>query len=212
MAFDFSLFPVALQALGVDSVWSTTVTEMGGGNEQRNINWNAIRREYDALTGIITQANFDAVQQHFNARRGQGYSFPLLDRSFFQVTTPALIGTGDGANKDFQLSLPLGDAVRAYSYQVYLPIQTTVAIFDNGGATTEGVTWTVPYTGATAGLVHFATAPVAAHLITATFQYYIPVRYNMDQLNSKLFVWNANIKLFEGPELPLREVRYLSEF
>lgn len=212
MAFDNALFPVSLQSLGVDSVWSTTVTELGGGNEQRNINWNAIRREYDALTGIVNQANFDLVHQHYNSRQGRGYSFPLLDKSFFQITSPALFATADGATVDYQLGFNMGDSVRPRTYPVYLPITGTIRIFDNGTEKFETTHWTCPYTGATAGLVHFLYTPTVAHLLTATYQYYIPVRYNVDQINSKLFVYNANRQLYEGPQIPLKEVRYPGEW
>lgn len=212
MAFDFSLFPVPLNALGVDAAWSTTVIELGGGAEQRNINWSAIRREYDALTGIVSQATFDSVFAHFNARHAQGYSFPLLDRSFYQVTVPAQFAVADGVNTDYQLNFNIGDSIRPTPYYIYLPITGTVTIFDAGVQKTETTHWTLPYNGATGGLVHFTYLPTTGHSLTAAFQYYIPVRYNMDSMNSKLFVWNAARSLFEGPQIPLKEVRYPAEW
>lgn len=212
MSFDYALFPVPLQALGIDNRWSTTVVELGGGNEQRNINWSAIRREYDALTGIVTQASFDLVQSHFNARQGMGYSFPLLDKSFYKISIPVQFGIGTGSQTDFQLNFNIGDATRNQSYNIYLPISGTVRIFDNATEKFETTHWTLPYSGATAGLLHFLVAPVVAHSLTMILEFYIPVRYDVDDLNTKLFVWNNQTKLYEGPQIPLKEVRYPGEW
>ncbi|HEX5704882.1 MAG TPA: DUF2460 domain-containing protein [Pyrinomonadaceae bacterium] len=217
MAFDNQVFPLSLSALTPRSGWSTTVVELGGGTEQRNVNWSDARRQYDAkLAENFALTDFIAVEKFFNARRGRGRSFPLRDRSSFRATAEAL-GTGDGSTTTFQLKVAGGDASNAYQREIYLPETGTYTIYDNGTPVVEGVgagKFQLALTGATAGLVTFGTAPIAAHVLTATFDYYIPVRFDLDNFpDATLFIWTTGTTgLVKGPSIPLIEVRYASEF
>lgn len=218
MAFDSGYpFPLELAALTPQTMWSDTVVIMGGGSEQRNQNWNDARRRYDASTAqTLTLANLLIIQNHFNARRARTRTFALRDRSGFRASVET-IGTGDGATTTFQATVASGDGGNAYGREIYLLESGTVSVFDNGSPVTEGAgagKFSVPYSGATAGLFTFGTAPVAGHIITASFDYWVCVRYDLTEFPpAELFIWTSGTSgLVKGPSLPLIETRYPDEF
>lgn len=203
-------FPLELAALTPKTNWQTTVVMMAGGSEQRNAGWSDARRRYDATTApTLTLTSLQSVEKHFNARRGRTRSFALRDRSSFRATTE-LFGTGDGVTTTFQLSVVSGDSGNAYTREIYLPENGTVSIFDNASP----VSPTITYTGANGGRVVFGIAPTAGHLLTWSGDYWIPVRYDIDEFpDSELFVWTSGTTgLVKGPSIGLIEVRYTDEF
>lgn len=214
MAFDSGVpFPLELAALTPKTTWSNTVAIMGGGSEQRNQNWNDARRRYDASTAAtLTLVSLHLVEKHFNARRGRTRSFALRDRSSFRATTEPL-GTAGGIGSTMQLQVAGGDSGNAYNREVYLPESGTVRIFANAVEKTETTHWTMAYTGATAGTLTWV-ASFAGQSITATFDYWSCVRYDLDEFpDSELFVWTTGTTgLVRGPSLPLIETRYPDEF
>jgi uncharacterized protein (TIGR02217 family) len=216
MAFLNSVFPLELAAIDSQDTWEDVVVKLGGGGEQRAILWSDSKRMYNANAAEnISIPTLGSLRKHFNAMRARGFSFPLRDRSFFRATTEAF-GVGDGSTTAFQLSINDGDSSNAYNREIHL-IDNAPSIFDNASPVTEGAgagKFTVPYSGATAGLVTFGTAPVTGHILTWTGTFYIPVRYDTKSFPSaELFIWRSdNTGLAKGPDLPMIEVRYPSEF
>lgn len=215
-SFDAVVFPKELASISVKSRWMTQVVIMGSGSEQRAALWNDARRNYDAATaGFMSLADYLLIEKHFNGRRGRGRSFPLRDRTAYRATAEPF-GVGDGATTQFQLSVASGDSGNAYGREIYLPETGTYSIFDNGLPVTEGAgagKFTMG-TGATGGLVTFGTAPVAAHIVTATFDYFIPVRYEVDQLpDYETIIWTTGTSgLVKGTSIPMLEAKYQDEF
>lgn len=220
MSFHNVLFPVALSALTAKTSWKNQITELGGGNEQRAILFNDSKRLYDLATkGAITIVEYQSISKHFNARRASGFSFPLRDNTLFKVTTEAF-GVGDGSTTVFQLSMNEGDSGNAYNREIYLPESGTIHIFDNAVEVTNSSGPVAPgefvlsTVGATAGQVTFGTAPVTGHVLTWTGQFYIPVRYAIDELpDAELFIVNPDATgLAKGMAVPLKEIRYPGEW
>lgn len=216
MAFDFNVFPLELSAQTARSGWNTTVVVLGGGGEQRNINWSDARRRYEASLPTLTLAQYRQIEKFFNARRSRGRSFPIIDRSIWTVTALAF-GTGDGSTTAFQLKYDDGDAGNSYQREAYLPVQGTLQVFDNATPVVEGAgagKFTAQYSGANGGQITFGTAPTTGHVLTATFNQYVPVRFDIDEMpDAQLFQWSTiGTGLVNGPSIPLIEVRYSSEF
>jgi uncharacterized protein (TIGR02217 family) len=217
VAFHNVLFPVALSALTAKTSWKNQITELGGGNEQRAILFNDSIRVYDLATkGALTIVEYQSISKHFNARRASGFSYPLRDNTLYKVTVEPL-GVGNGSATTFQLTMNEGDAGNAYNREIYLPENGTIRIFDNSVEVLEGAgpgKFTLAYTGATAGLVTFGTAPVNGHVLTWSGQFYIPVRYAIDELpDAEVFVVNPDgTGLVKGMAVPLKEVRYSGEW
>lgn len=217
MGFHNQPFPLELSALSPQSTWKTQITELGGGGEQRAILFADALRQYDASTPTLTLAQFRQIENHFNARRGQGFAFPLRDRSAFKITTAEGFGTGTGAATQFQLTINSGDATNAYNKEIFLPESGTIRVFDGVTELVEGSgagKFEVAYSGSSGGVVTFGTAPISGNALTWIGQYYVPVRYAVDSLpEAELFLWRSdNTGLVQGPSIPLREVRYAAEF
>lgn len=205
MSFDSVVFPRELSAITPRTTWSTTVVMMGSGSEQRNVNWSDARRRFNASNPTLTLAQFRLIEKHFNARRGRARSFPLRDRSSFQATTE-VFGTGTGSQTAFQLTINEGDGSNSYNREIFLPENGTILIYDNAVLKTEITHYTINYG---TGVVTFVTAPLAGHSLTWTGNFFVPVRYDTDELpDSKLFLWNADgTGLVDGPDIPLIETR-----
>lgn len=211
-----AIFPKELKSIDSQDEWNNTIIGLASGSEQRNVNWGDSLRIFDAATAEhLTLVEVNSFRKHFNAMRASGFSFALRDRSFFQALGEPL-GTGDGAATTFQLTMNDGVAANAYNKEIYLPEQSTIHVYDNAVEVVEGAgagKFTVPYSGATAGLVTFGTAPVAAHVLTWTGNFYLPVRYALNSFpGMELFIWRTDgTGVAKGASIPIREVRYLSE-
>jgi len=208
--FDDALFPVELAALHSGASWTTVVTTLKNGAEQRIQLWNDARRRYDAGLGISTLAQLQTTHKHFNGRRGRTRSFPLTDRSLDRVSNEQF-GTGDGATAAFQLLLNEGDASNAYNREIYLPKTGTLIVKVATVTKTEGVHYNVNYA---TGVVTFTggNIPSGGQAITWTGEFFVPVRYDIDEFPSfELFVFNSDgTGLVNGPSIPMIEVRDLS--
>lgn len=187
--------------------FNTDIIDIFSGQEQRNINWNLPRRKYTVSFTIKAQSDIDELIAFFRMAMGKGNGFRFRDWSDF-TAYDQYIATGDGATTTFQLQ-------KAYSFDgntnyqpILKPVQsgseidTTVIMFLNGTPQIEGTDFTVDYT---TGLVTFITAPDPAPangvIITANFEFDIPVRFDTDQMTRKhdynyQFSWE-NIPLIE---------------
>lgn len=212
MAFHNSPFPFTLAALGAAPGWAVEVIELGGGSEQRIGLQGDGRRRYNAATAISKVSDFDAIVHHFNGRRAMLFSFPIKDVTLFKVTLEPF-GTGGGIASTNQLTLNEGDATNAYNREVYLPKSGTIHIFAGVTEKTEGVDWTLAYSGATGGTVTWLTS-VSGQSLSWTGEFYVPVRYDVESLpEADVFAMLSQTQYLRRPaNIPLIEVRWAGEF
>ena len=215
MAFHNAVFPLTLAALGASSQWPVEVIQLGGGSEQRFTTAGDALRAYNAGTAITHISDFDSIVQHFNGRRAQLFSFPLKDLTLWHRTAPEPFGTGGGVASTNQLVLNEGDATNAYNREIYLPKSGTIVIKAGVTTKTEGVDYTINYTGANGGLVTWLTS-VSGQALTWTGEFYIPVRYDIGALpEAEVFAMlnlAAGTGLRRPASIPLVEVRYPAEW
>jgi uncharacterized protein (TIGR02217 family) len=173
----------------------TTILVLGSGHEQRNINWEKSRAKYNATYGVRSNANLDAVLAFFYARRGPGYAFPYKDFRDYAVTGQA-VGTGDTETKTFDLKKTYTSGAYTYDRLNILPVADTVHIYFDGVEQTSG--FTVDREAAT---VTFTNAPGMGVIITADFEFHVPVRFATDDLSQGVEPMehgtNADIQLIE---------------
>jgi uncharacterized protein (TIGR02217 family) len=202
---DSAIFPLEAGRLRASSGWNTTIVRTGGGSEQRNGNYTDALRRYDAALGIKTLANYQTLEKFLNAVRGRLHGFRFLDRSNYLVSTAEAFGTGTGAQTAFQLTKNDGNASNAYNREIYKPITGTIAIFDNAVLKTETTHYTINYN---TGVVTFLVAPVAAHVLTWTGEFHVPVRFDVDELpDMELFEFYANGVGMAQASVPMCEIR-----
>jgi uncharacterized protein (TIGR02217 family) len=196
MAFVETQFPndIAFGATG-GAMFSTDIIETFGGWEQRNINWSEARGQWNVGSGIKAQAQLDTLIAFFRARRGKAIGFRFKDWSDYQASDQ-VIGTGDGVETDFQLVKSYTSGSVTVDRVINKPVAGTVRIFKDAVEQMSG--WTVD---TATGLVTFTSAPANGVVITAIFQFDVPVRFDTDQIevnmeSYQVGSWN-NIPLVE---------------
>ncbi|HVG47418.1 MAG TPA: DUF2460 domain-containing protein, partial [Rubellimicrobium sp.] len=105
--------------------------------------------------------------------------------------------TGDGASRAFQLRKGYGSGGVTHWRTITRPVAGTVAVAVNGALCQD---WTLD---ASTGLVTFATAPAANAIVTAGFEFDVPVRSDTDSIRVQASTFQAG----EVPSVPVVEVR-----
>lgn len=162
----------------------TDIVTLRSGAEQRNAVWANSRRKYNAGYGIKGVAEAQTILAFWEERRGRLFGFRWKDWFDFKsspgdaLPTPfdQTLGTGDGTTRTFQLTKAYGGAFAPWIRPIRKPVAGTVLVA-LGKAAAAG--WSCD---ATTGLVSFATPPAAGAVLTAGFQFDVPVRFDTDYL------------------------------
>lgn len=171
--------------------FSTEVIELSNGAEQRNINWEFSRERWNVAYGIKAQEDLDALIQFFYARRGRAHSFRFKNHADYQAIGQVLTEDDDGA---FQLVKHYDSGAYSFTRRITKPIEDTVIIYIDGDPQMDSagdpVGWSVdPLTG----LVTFDSGggPGSGEIVTADFEFDIPVRFDTDHLPQALETYHA---------------------
>lgn len=178
--------------------YSTDIVITHGGYEQRNINWAQSRAKYNVAHGIKTQAQLDTLIAFFRARKGRANGFRFKDWSDYRATAQA-IGTGNGSNKIFQLVKTYTSGGITETRTITKPVSGTVTVYKNSVLQASGAYSIDTITGK----ITFVTAPANAAIITADFEFDVPVRFDTDRLSATLDSYGVN----SWNDIPLVEVR-----
>ncbi|APF36716.1 glycoside hydrolase family 24 [Chelatococcus daeguensis] len=184
----------------------TRIVELASGDEERNSPWADSRRRYDAAYGIRRADDLAVVVAFFEARYGRLYGFRWKDWSDYKSCLPSaspsatdqIIGEGDGNTTQFQLVKVYASGAQSYSRRIVKPVDGTVLIALDGIA--QGSGWSVdPATG----VVSFAAAPGNGVIVTAGFEFDVPVRFDTDRLDVTLDIE----RMGSIASIPLVEIR-----
>jgi len=173
----------------------TQVTTLASGFERRSSPWAQGRRRYLIGTAVRPLDDAAALVAFFEARRGRLHGFRFRDpadcKSCSPSQTPAatdqVIGTGDGARKAFALTKTYGSGPTAVVRPITKPVGGTVKVAVAGVALAVGAFAVDTATG----LVTLTTAPVAGAIVTAGFEFDVPVRFDGDRIDVTLESFNA---------------------
>ena len=198
-AFDDVLFPLALgREAEVSPEFSTAIVTSGGGFERRNASWAEARTRYDVGPGVRSEADIAALLAFFRARMGPARGFRMRDPfdsgSGGSVASPfdQRLGVGDGIAVRFGLCKRYGDAVRRITRPIAGSVRVAVAAVE-----------TTAFTLGAGGWIALDHAPAAGAVVTAGFQYDVPVRFAEDRLS----VTRATFLAGAVTSVPLIEVR-----
>jgi uncharacterized protein (TIGR02217 family) len=175
----------------------TTIVATASGHEHRNSNWAAARGKWDVASGLKDRAHVAELIAFFRARRGRAYGFRFKDWTDYQGLAQVL-GTGNGSLKTFQLVKNYVSGGVTESRIIAKPVAGTVKIYRNGVLVTSGVS-----TDTTTGLVTFTTAPGAGVIVTADYEFDVPVRFDTDQMNVTIETYD----LGTWAQVPIVEIR-----
>ena len=188
----------------------TEIVALGSGHEQRNARWQDSRRHFDAGYGVKSLDDLYAVVAFFEQRRGALYGFRYKDLTDWKSGSPQqsanatdqIIATGDGTSVEFSLLKTYGAGTSAYTRQIVKPVGGTVMITVDSVTQIEGTDFTLD---TKVGKITFLAGhiPAAGNVITAGYEFDVPVRFASDELT-------VNIAAFEAgdiPSIPLIEIK-----
>lgn len=205
MSFHEVRFPVALSFGSTGGPERRTeVVTLASGHEERNATWAHSRRRYDAGLGLRRLDDVHAVMAFFEARMGRLHGFRWKDWADHRSCAPSAepsatdcrIGTGDGATRAFQLVKTYASGPAAYVRPIRKPVEGSVRVAVDGAEAAFAL-------DPASGLVTLAAAPAAGAVVTAGFQFDVPVRFDADRIAVNLAAFEAG----EIPSIPVIEVR-----
>ncbi len=196
--------------------FSTAITVLRSGVEQRVQRWSSPKRRYDASYTIRTPSDVYTVLEFYIARGGPANTFLYKDWTDYATTSSGSthrsddssvtkddveIAVGDGSTTQFQLLKKYTSGGVTASRNIYHPISGTLLIAVDGTLQTETTHYTVNYT---TGVVTFVTAPANNLSVTAGFEFDVAVRFAQEVDMS----FAASIDSFDSnsvPSIPLVE-------
>ena len=186
----------------------TEIVALTNGFEERSTPWEHSRRRYDAGLGLRSLDDLGEVIAFFEARRGQLHGFRWKDWADFksaassQPVTPQdqFIGQGDGMRTSFALSKTYVSGVGTYQRPIAKPVAGSVRLAVGGVEKAIGQDWTLT---ATTGTVTFAVAPALGAVISAGFEFDVPVRFDTDRIQTSIDAFQAG----DVPAVPVVELR-----
>ena len=186
----------------------TRVVEMSNGAEQRSTAWAHARRRYDAGLGMRSLDDLSDLVAFFEARQGRLFGFRWKDWADFKScrpsATPAFddqeIGVGDGVERMFSLSRAYRSGAQCIWRRIAKPVPGSVRLGVSGQPLTEGVHYEVDHAS---GIVTLAAAPGTGAVVTAGFEFDVPVRFDTDRIAVSV----ASFQAGDVPTVPVVEVR-----
>lgn len=186
----------------------TEIVTLTNGHEERNTPWAHSRRRYDAGLGLRALDDIQALIAFFEARGGQLHGFRWKDWADYKSGAPSaahhfqdqIIGTGDGRRTAFQLTKRYRSGPSSYARPVVKPVQGSVLVGVGSDEVFEGTDFSVD---TATGIVTFAAAPGQGAVVTAGFEFDVPVRFDTDRIAVSVSSFQAG----DMPRVPVIEVR-----
>jgi len=191
--------------------FATVVQDTASGHEVRIARWAQGRHRYRAEKTALDAGDIAELKAFYLARRGALFAFRWKDHLDFTSAADGqsaptdvdqVIGTGDGTRVLFPLRKQYDLAgLNPYVRPITLPVDGTVVVAFDGSPQSSG--WTV---NLTSGVVTFDGPPSLDVVITAGFEFDVPVRFekNVDALFAPRIVSFQNYDL---ADIDLIEVR-----
>lgn len=209
MAFHEVRFPANLSFGSVGGPERRTeIVTLANGHEERNTPWSQSRRRYDAGLGLRSLDDVAALLEFFEARRGQLHAFRWKDWADYKSCKPSaavsaldqVLGTGDGARREFPLVKAYDPFGSPFLRSILKPVVGTVVVALSGDPAVETVDYALD---AALGTITFVLPPDLGVVVTAGFEFDVPVRFDTD----RIVVSVASFQAGEVPSVPVVEVR-----
>lgn len=169
----------------------TEIVVLGSGYEERNQRWADSRRKYNAGYGVKSLDDLHTIAAFYEERRGQLHGFRWKDWSDYKSVAPGQsttatdqnLGTGDGAEDEFQLRKQYGSVYAPYYRSIKKPVSGTVKVAVNSITQTVTTDYTINHA---TGIITFVSPPGLGLAVTAGFEFDVPVRFDTDYLQLQL--------------------------
>lgn len=186
----------------------TEIVTLSNGHEERNTPWAHARRRYDAGLGLTSLDDLHELTAFFEARRGQLHAFRWKDWADFKSCAPSvdvsfedqILGEGDGSRTVWSLVKRYSSGPDPYFRPIVKPVLGSVVVGLAGEPRIETLDWTVDLTR---GEITFLVPPDRGVVVTAGFEFDVPVRFDTDRIAVSVASFHAG----EVPDVPVVEVR-----
>jgi uncharacterized protein (TIGR02217 family) len=177
----------------------TRLTTAPSGYEARTQAWTADLMGYDVGMNAKGEADTrDLIAFWLTIAKGRANGFRFKDHSDY-IALDQFIGTGDGETRTFQLRKLYTSDVLTYERIITKPVAGTVSCKVNGVAVSSSML----IVDTVRGLVAFLDPPADDAVITASFQFDVPVRFNTDWLSIR----KVDLHVWAWDSIPLLEIR-----
>jgi uncharacterized protein (TIGR02217 family) len=156
--------------------FNTEVVALSSGYEKRNANWDYPRERWNVAYGIKDESLLTLLSEFFYARKGRLTGFRFKNPDDFQTTDEEL-GTGDGSTQGFQLVRTYTSGGETTTRKITKPVAGTVDVYVDSVLQGSNVS-----VDTTTGIVTFDSPPSSGEVITADFDFDIPVRFDVDHI------------------------------
>jgi uncharacterized protein (TIGR02217 family) len=196
MAFHDVRLPDAIeQGASGGPTFQTTVIPMSSGAEQRNEDWVECLHSWELSYGVQNKLDYAQCRAFFFARRGRSNYFRFKDWSDYKLTDEPQ-GVGNGTNQIFQLIATYeSGGPNPYIRRITRPVGGTI-VWKVAGVP-------VAFTQGALGVFTLTTPPASLALVTASAEFDIPSRFDVDKFNLMLSLEDAGAI----GSLPVIEVR-----
>ncbi|MEE8608993.1 MAG: DUF2460 domain-containing protein [Nitrospiraceae bacterium] len=199
--------------------FKTRVLQLESGFEQRNIDWENTRGEWDISYGLMSmedialETNVHDIRDFFYAREGRAHGFRFKDWSDFEIgdfTSPTTdnqqIALGDDATTVFTVFKRYSSGGIDYDRTIKKLVDTTVVVLLDNVVQVSGVTVDVNLATITFDVAPASTGgtgPGGEEIVGIATEFDVPVRFDDDQLNINVALFNVG----SIPAIPLKELR-----
>lgn len=169
--------------------YSTEVIEIYSGYEQRNERWSEPKYRFNVATGVKTTTDLYTLITFFHAVGGRAHGFRYKDWSDYKSCGPLatlanndqiIVAAATAGQSTAQLAKTYTYGSLSRTRYISKPVSGTTVLAKNGVAFTSG--WTID---TTTGIITFATPLTLNDVVTAGFEFDVPVRFDTDKISTK---------------------------
>jgi uncharacterized protein (TIGR02217 family) len=179
---------------------ATDVARLASGVESRNTRWARSRRRWEISGAAMPVDAAHELAAFFEARRGRMHGFRFRDPIDWKSCAPSqavgatdqALGIGDGGTTEFQLMKRYLSGETFRDRRIVKPAEDTVLVAIDSVATSAFVVDTAT------GVVTFDVAPAEGAVLTAGFEFDVPVRFDSDRLDFALVGHDA-VRVVRAP-------------
>ena len=208
MAFHEVRLPVRLAFGSTGGVERRTeIVTLGSGFERRSTPWAQGRRRYLIGANLKSLDDMATLTAFFEARSGRLYGFRFRDFADYRSGAPSaaitpvdqVLGAGDGVRTSFELTKQYGEDDGAGTRRIAKPVEGAVRVAVDAVELVSDAFSVDPATG----VVALAEPPAAGAVVTAGYEFDVPVRFDTDRIDVTLESFAAG----RMAAVPLIEVR-----
>jgi len=171
----------------------TDIVTLTNGAEVRNAKGKHSRRQYNAIAGVKSKQQAVEIIDFFESRFGPLFGFRFRDPLDYEANSD--LSLGDGTDRNFDLIKSYGDGPHIYRRRITKPVEGTVRAFIDGAETAVAVDYD-------RGKIQFETPPAAGAVVSAHFEFDVPVRFASESLDIVLDDFGA----MQIQDIPLIEI------